>query len=110
MTSICLNSDPEEFISMDRATQFAPGKSTDQNCYIRFDFTPSHHVSHIRLTSETPKIEVFAGNEAEYLVVQFGQLLDQVDDMSVFLYEINLPSGVDKVALKVRKSIFLNHD
>lgn len=88
---------------MDRATQFAPADPSDdhQHCYMRFDSHPSHNVTHLRLTSETPKIEVFTGSEAEYLVVKFGELLDQVDDMSVYLYEIRIPVGVDKVALKV---------
>lgn len=90
---------------MERSTQFAP-KSTIEafgnfHSYLLFNVQPTHHISNIRLTSEASKIEVFIGDGAEYLSVIFGQLLDQVDDLSVYLFEIPIPSGVDKVSLKV---------
>lgn len=98
-------SDPEEFISMERATQFAPKSNTvdseNIHCYLLFNVQPTHHISNIRLTSEASKIEVFTGDDAEYLTVQFGQLLDQVDDMGVYLFDFQIPNGVEKVSLKV---------
>lgn len=91
---------------MERATQFAPKNCSDSvrehlQCYFRFNVQPTHHISNIRLTSEATKIEVFTGDDAEYLTVQFGQLLDQVEEMGVYLFEFSIPKGVDKVSLKV---------
>lgn len=92
---------------MERATQFAPKTIVDSTtanahqCYLLFNVQPTHYVSHIRLTSEASKIEVFTGDDAEYLTVQFGQLLESVDDMSVYLFDFKIPFGTEKVSLKV---------
>lgn len=89
---------------MERATQFAPKCDKDSentHCYLIFNVQPTHHISHIRMTSESSKIEIFTGEDAQYLTVQFGQLLDKVEDTSVYFFEFRIPNAVEKVSLKV---------
>lgn len=70
-------------------------------CCLNIKIRPGLSLRFITLVTDCAKIEIFTGTEEEYLKTKYGNLIDEVEGIKTYLYEMEFIRSIDSLNLKV---------
>lgn len=70
-------------------------------CEIYLNILPIHSIAHTSLVSNCSKLEVFINNSQEYLKTVYGELLDELDDIRTYRFDIKFNQDINQYTIKV---------